>query len=103
MNELLNGLLWCDECGMPLLSDDKGQYAHIHELSFSRIRQLIREPSIADKLADWFINLKGVCSDCGKEHFLFARITKKEFVAHVASPTGADDFARAIKDFLREE
>lgn len=101
MSELLDGLTWCGECGMPILSDGKGYYAHIGQLSVSRIRTLIRDPFIADKLADWFINLEGVCSGCGERRHLFAGITKEEFVAHVSTRVGADDFARTIKDFLR--
>lgn len=101
MAELLDGLLWCGECGMPMLSDGKGHYAHIDQLSVSRLRKLIRDESIADKLADWFINLKGVCPDCGVGKYPFAGITKEELLAHVSTRTGADDFARTIKDFLR--
>ncbi len=100
MSELLDGLLWCEECGLPMLSDGMGNYAHIHQLSVSHIRKLIRDELIADKLADWFINLKGKCPDCGEEHHPFAGITKKEFLAHVSTRAGADDFARTLKDFL---
>ncbi|MBA7570349.1 hypothetical protein ES708_12098 [subsurface metagenome] len=101
MSELLDGLLWCNECELPMLSDGKGHYDHIDNLSISRIRELVRDKLIADKLADWFINLKGKCSDCGEETYPFAGITKEEFMAHVRTRAGADDFARAIKDFLR--
>lgn len=101
MSELLDGLLWCEDCGMPMLSDEKGHYAHIDQLTVSRLQELIRDKVIADKLADWFINLKGVCPDCGEKTYPFARITKEEFMAHVSTRAGADDFARTIKDFLR--
>ena len=99
MSEMLDGLIWCGECKMPVLSDGKGHYAHIGQLTVSRIRKLIRDPFIADKLADWFINLKGVCPDCGEEKHPFAGITKEEFMAHVQTRDGAQDFAIAIKNF----
>jgi len=102
MGEMLDGLLWCGECKMPMLSDGKGHYVHIDQLSVSRIRKLIRDPFIADKLADWFINLKGYCPECG-EKYPFAGITKAEFMAHVQTRAGADDFARTIKDFFGGE
>lgn len=103
MTELLDGLLWCDECKMPMLSDGKGHYAHIGQLSVSRISELIQDEFIADRLADWFINLKGECPDCGEVKYPFAGITKEQFMAHVRSRRGADDFAGMIKDFIREE
>jgi len=93
MTELLDGLLWYGDCGLPMLSDGKGHYAHIDQLSVSRLRALIRDPAVADKLADWFINLKAYCPDC---------ITKAEFMAHVSTRAGADDFARTVKDLFRE-
>jgi len=84
-----------------MLSDGKGHYAHIDQLSVSRIRKLIRDPFIVDKLADWFINLEGTCPDCGERKDPFAGITKEEFMAHVSTRAGADNFARTIKDFFR--
>ncbi len=99
MSELLDGLAWCGECKMPILSDGKGHYAHIDRLTVSRIRKLVRDPFIAGKLADWFINLKGVCPECGEKH-PFAGITKEEFMEPVRTRDGAHDFAIAIKNFF---
>lgn len=101
MSEALDGLLWCKDCGMPMLSDGKGYYAHIDQLTVARLRKLIRDEPIADKLTDWFINLKAVCPDCGEEKTPFAGITKEEFMAHVRTRAGADDFARTIKDLFK--
>ena len=42
-----------------------------------------------------------VCPNCGEEKSPFAGITKEEFMAHVSTRAGADDFARTIKDFLQ--
>ena len=101
MTELLDGLLWCGDCGLPMLSDGKGHYAHIYQLSVARLRALIRDSLVADKLADWFINLKAYCPECGEKR-PFAGITKEEFMAHVSTRAGADDFARTVKDLFRE-
>lgn len=103
MAELLDGLLWCEECGLPMLSDGKGHYAHIDQLSVARLRTLIRDEVVANKLADWFINLKAVCPECGEESHPFVGMTKEEFMAHVHTRVGADDFARTVKDLFREE
>lgn len=100
MSEMLDGFLWCGECGMPMLSDGEGNYAHIDHLSVSRISELIMDPFIAGKLAYWFINLKGYCEECGEEKYPFAGITKDEFMEHVRTPEGAHDFAMAVKDLF---
>jgi len=76
---------------------------HIFDLPISRLRKLIGDESIADKLADWFINLKGRCPSCGEEKYPFAGITKEEFMVHVSTRDGAEDFARAVKDFFSDK
>ena len=70
-------------------------------ISVSRIRRLVRDPFIAGKLADWFINLKGYCPECGEKH-PFAGITKEEFMAHTRDRRGAHDFAITLKRFFEE-
>lgn len=102
MSELLDGLLWCEDCACPLLSDGAGHYRHIFDLPVSRLRKLIRDEFIADKLADWFINLKGKCPGCGEEKHPFVGITKEQFMARVSTRHGAEDFARTVKDFFRD-
>lgn len=101
MGQFLDGLLWCEECGSPILSDGGGHYVHIGDLNVSRIRRLIRDPLVADHLADWFINLKAECPDCGEVKQPFAGLTKQKFMAYVRTRHGADDFARVVKDLFR--
>ena len=100
--ELLDGLLSCGECGVPMLSDGEGNYCHIQDICRERLIQLMVDPFVAGRVFDWLCGLKLSCPCGGEKPNPFSKIPHGEAIAYLGTRRGATDFHRTIHDLFAE-
>ena len=102
MAEPLDGLSFCGACKMPMLSDGKGFYRHIIDLPRKRLKELLREPSVADKVFRWLCSVEVACPCCGPKPNSFKEIPQEEAVAYLGTGRGAKDLFLTLRDLFHQ-
>lgn len=100
----LDGFLWCDDCGSPLLSQGHF-YVHPWELTKARLRELRHDRKVAQQLAEWvFYKLKRVCPEDGEAPPIAEEIplTEAEFVSQLQTKKGIDDLYHFLSGLYQE-
>lgn len=102
MAELLDGVLFCDECKMPMLSDGKSFYRHIIDLPRKRLKELLCDDQVAGRVFDWLCSIDVTCPCCGPKPNPFKEIPKEEAVKYLGTGMGAKDLYLALRDLFHQ-
>ena len=110
MVELLDGILFCGECKMPMLSDGKGFYRHIIDLPRKRLRELLCDAQVAgrvfdwlcSRVFDWLCSIEVACPCCGPKLNPFKDIPKEKAVKYLGTSRGAKDLFLTLRDLFHQ-
>lgn len=100
--QIFDGVLFCGECKMPILSDGKGSYRHIIDLPRKRLPQILHDPLVRSQVFDWLCSIEVECPCCGPRPNPFKDIAREEAVKYLGTSIGSKDLFLVLRDLFHQ-
>ncbi|MFC1906846.1 hypothetical protein ACFLW8_02000, partial [Chloroflexota bacterium] len=95
---LMDGSIFCGECGAPVFSDGKEHYRHIQDLPRDRVCKLMKIRKFAEQVYSWLIALEFTRHLHGRQSNPFIwELDQETFCRYVATQDGVIDLWLSLR------